>query len=94
METYMIIILAVIAIIIFWKPLSVCRKEIPEGLTIGIKHGTKVLKLNVMEDELELQERARKIILIMPSPISLQVIMRTHMRSTALTLLMSLRVLH
>lgn len=61
METYMIIILVIVAIIIFWKPLSVCRKEIPEGLTIGIKHGTKVLKLNVMEDELELQERARKV---------------------------------
>lgn len=61
METYMIIILAIIAIIIFWRPLSVCRKEIPESLTIGIQHGTKVLKLNVMEDELALQERARKV---------------------------------
>ena len=50
-----------VLVIVMWRPISVVRKEVPEALTDGIRHGTKILRVNIMEDEVELNSRARKI---------------------------------
>lgn len=50
-----------ILVIVMWRPISVVRKEVPEALTDGIRHGTKILHVNIMEDEVELNSRAKKI---------------------------------
>ena len=62
MELTIVSIFAIIvAVIIMWRPISVIRKEVPEALSDGIKHGTKILHVNIMEDEVELNSRAKKI---------------------------------
>jgi hypothetical protein len=48
-------------VIVLWRPLSVIRKDIPNTMTHAIKHGDKLLRVNIMEDEVSLQNRYKKI---------------------------------
>lgn len=61
METAIIVIAIIAGIFIFWRPFSVFRKEVPEGMSIAIQHGTRILKTNILEDENEMQNRLAKI---------------------------------
>lgn len=49
------------AVIVFWRPLAVFRHEVPDAMADGIKHGRKILRINIMEDDVALNKRAKKI---------------------------------
>ena len=62
MELTILGIFAIIAlVIILWRPLSVIRRDVPELMTDTLTHGKKIVRINIMEDDLELQKRAKKI---------------------------------
>lgn len=50
-----------VAVIVFWRPLSVVRKDVPEVMTDAIRHGKKIVRINIMEDNVTLNKRAKKI---------------------------------
>lgn len=62
MELTAVAIFGIIAIIvIMWRPLSIIRRDVPEVMSDALNHGKKIVRINIMEDDVELNSRARKI---------------------------------
>lgn len=61
MELALYIVIGIIILLICWKPFSTFRKVAPEGMDITLRHGIKILKVNILEDEQELSKRTKKI---------------------------------
>lgn len=61
MELALYIIIGIVVLLICWKPFMTFRKVAPEGMDITLRHGIKILKVNILEDEQELSKRVKSI---------------------------------
>lgn len=61
MELALYIILGIVIVLICWKPFMTFRRTAPEAMDITMKHGIKILKVNILEDEQDLQKRVKSV---------------------------------